>query len=724
MRRLAASLAVVVLVACQRPPADPEIARQEATAARVTITRDDWGVPHVRGTSDADAVFGMIYAQAEDDFARIEQNYLVALGRLAEADGERAVWQDLRQRLFIHPDTLRAQYAAAPGWLQALMTAWADGLNHYLRTHPNVRPRVLTRFEPWMPLAFSEGSIGGDIESISLRELEIFYGGRTPPAPVLAGADLLPPEPSGSNGIAIAPSHTRDGKALLLINPHTSFFFREEVHMTSDSGLNAYGAATWGQFFIYQGFNATAGWMHTSSGADVIDEYLERVAPAGTGFTYAYGDSVRPVRADTVVLQVRTDTGLVARQFTTYHTHHGPVVRTQDGAWVTVRLMQAPVAALQQSYLRTKARNLAAFRATMELHTNSSNNTIFADAEGNIAYFHANHVPRRDPRFDWRRPVPGHDPATEWGPVHDIDDSPLAVNPPTGFVMNTNNWPYSAAGAASPRAADFAAYFDRFGENPRGVHALRLLNGRRDFTLESLQAAAYDPAMPAFETLVPPLLRAFDALPPGAPQRQRLAGPIAALRGWDARWDTASVATTLAVYWGEVFWRLARAAPGAENVSVYELMARDAAPAARLDALDSAVATLTADFGTWETPWGAVNRFQRLTGDIVQPFADSGASVAVGFPSSQWGTLASFGARTWPGTKKRYGTAGNSFVAVVEFGPRVRARAVTASGLQSVPGARHFNDQAARYAVGDLREVYFHPEQLTGHTERTYHPGR
>ena len=263
-------------------------------AQSVTIIRDDWGVAHVCGKTDADAVFGMIYAQAEDDFNRIETNYLNAMGRLAEAEGESKIYQDLRMKLFIDPETLKTQYASSPAWLKSLMDAWAGGLNFYLAHHPEVKPRVIQRFEPWMALSFTEGSIGGDIEHINLDQLKAFYG-KTPVMTSALVADEYEAEPSGSNGIAIAPSNTLNHHALMLINPHTSFFFRSELQMASDQGLDAYGAVTWGQFFIYQGFNQHAGWMHTSSGVDAVDEYLETVTAKGNGFVYKYGNAERPV---------------------------------------------------------------------------------------------------------------------------------------------------------------------------------------------------------------------------------------------------------------------------------------------------------------------------------------------------------------------------------------------------------------------------------------------
>lgn len=735
-------LALLLLLTAACGPTDPDLARWEQQAQNVTITRDDWGIAHVRGTTDADAVFGLIYAQAEDDFNRVETNFLNAMGRLAEAEGEEAIWRDLRMKLFIHPDSMRAQYAASPEWLRTLMDAWADGLNYYLHTHPEVTPKVLTRFEPWMALTFSEGSIGGDIETINLRELEAFYGnprsasnmdarfrGHDGPVnnrAVLAEAlgDGLPPEPSGSNGFAIAPANSASGHALLWINPHTSFFFRAEAQMTSDEGLNAYGAITWGQFFIYQGFNERAGWMHTSSSVDQIDEYAETIEERNDSLFYRYGTESRPVTVSRITLPFRTDTGMARREVTVYRTHHGPIVRAADGKWIAVRLMEEPVKALTQSWSRTKARNLAEFTETMQLHTNSSNNTVFADAEGNIAYFHANFIPRRDTRFDWTRPVDGSDPATEWGELLAVDESPNVINPANGWIQNTNNAPWSTSGLLSPKPADYPPYVDRGGENPRGVHAVRVLQGQSGFTMETLRAAAFDSHLPAFEPLLPPLLRAWSTLPSSAPLKARLAEPMALLREWDLRWSAESVPTTLAVFWGEELMRRSGQAARRAGMNIYDYMASRVSVSDRLDALASAIEKLETDFGTWQTPWGDINRFQRITGDIVHPFDDNAPSIPVPFTSARWGSLASFGARSYNGSKNIYGTSGNSFVAVVEFGDSVRARAVSAGGQNGDPASPHFNDQAERYASGDLREVYFYPNQLAGHVEREYRPGR
>jgi acyl-homoserine-lactone acylase len=455
-------------------------------ARNVEIIRDDWGIAHVFGKTDADAVFGMIYAQAEDDFNRVERNYLLSMGRLAEAEGEGEIYRDLRMKLFIDPVEMRAKYRQSPEWLKALMDAWADGLNYFLAKHPEVKPRVIAHWEPWMALTFSEGSIGGDIEEIDLQELRAFY---EKPASISVSRSLSRStpiaasyrdfeEPTGSNGIAIAPSLSKDHHALLLINPHTSFFFRSELEMVSNEGLHAYGAATWGQFFMYQGFNERIGWMHTSSGVDNIDEYEETVTKRGDGFVYKYGKEERPVKASTITVPYKTANGMAKRVFTVYRTHHGPVVRAAGGKWISVSLMNDPMHALMQSYGRTKARSYKEFVKWMALHTNSSNNTVYADADGNIAYFHSNFIPRRDPHFDYTKPVDGSNPATDWHGVLSMDETPDLKNPPNGWLYNSNNWPWSAAGPNSPKRSEFPLFVERGREEtPRGYLALRELTG-------------------------------------------------------------------------------------------------------------------------------------------------------------------------------------------------------------------------------------------------------
>ena len=720
MKRILLVLVLASSCFAAQAPDKKEIARWEREAGNVTIVRDDWGIAHVFGKTDADAVFGALYAQAEDDFNRVETNYINAMGRLAEAEGESKIYQDLRMKLFIDPEVMKKQYTSSPAWLRNLMGAFADGLNYYLFKHPEVKPRVIQRFEPWMALTFTEGSIGGDIERVNLKQLEGFYG-KTQVSEAVSPNDDEPAEPSGSNGMAIAPANTLNHHALLLINPHTSFFFRSELQMVSDEGLNAYGAATWGQFFIYQGFNEHTGWMHTSSGVDAIDEYLETLEKKGDRFYYKYGNEERPVVFSEITVPYKTDQGMATKKFTVYRTHHGPVIGEMNGKWLSIRLLQEPVKQLIQSYTRTKTRDYQSFRKTMELQANSSNNTIFADSDGNIAYFHGNFIPKRDTSFDWTKPVDGSNPATEWHGLLSIDETPHLLNPKSGWLYNSNNWPWSAAGPSSPKKEDYPAYVETGGESARGLHAIRVLQNTRDFTVDSLIGAAYDSYLPWFEKSIPALVKAWDDATSDNPLKSKLADQIEVLRKWDLRWSTSSVATSLAVFWGEDIEKRLRT--DARKTGLTGDMVSAAPQQQLLESLAAACDRLTADFGTWKTAWGDINRYQRLNGDIVQRFDDSQPSIPVGFTSSRWGSLASFGARRYPETKKWYGTSGNSFVAVVEFGDHVRAKAVTAGGESGHPTSPHFNDEAARYSTGNLREVYFYRSQLAGHTEREYKPG-
>ena len=717
-----------------------EISRFEQRAANVEILRDRWGIAHIYGETDADTVFGTLYAQAEDDFNRVETNYINSMGRLAEAEGAGQIYRDLRMKLFIDPVEIRAMYEASPDWLQELMNAYADGLNYYLYTHPEVKPRVIDKFEPWMALTFTEGSIGGDIERVNIQELQNFYGGDDQFAQISYQSDN---EPRGSNGFSIAPKNTSDGNALFLINPHTSFFFRSELHMISEEGLNAYGAVTWGQFFIYQGFNENTGWMHTSSRADAIDEYLETIVQRDDGVYYVHGDEEKKLEEKVITVSYKDGDELLSRDFTTYRSHHGPIVRGEDDKWVAFSIMEEPIKALSQSYGRTKSNNYEEFAATMELRTNSSNNTVYADSKGNIAYWHGNYIPRRNQSFNWNEPLDGSNPATDYQGLHSVDEIITVFNPDVGWIQNTNNTPFNASGRDSPVASDYRVYMANNPENYRGVHAVQVLENKTDFTLDSLIEAAYDPFLPAFEDLIPDLLlvTALDQIsglnteninnPSISPTttnqvsiQSEILEYIDLLRNWDFNWSVDSEETSLAIYYAQNLMAAVADEAAESNTNIYEYMADRSTLTQQLIALRAAAEELTNDFGDWRVPWGEINRYQRLNGNIVQDFNDGEPSIPVGFASGRWGSLASFGARTYPGTNRMYGTSGNSFVAVVEFGDRLTAKAITAGGLQSDPSSPHFDDQAEMYANGEFRDVLFYRQDVEANLERAYNPGR
>lgn len=706
-------ICLITHFSCQRPTQNTELSRWEAQAERVEIIRDDFGVPHIYGKSDADAVFGLLYAQCEDDFRRVERNYVWAIGRLAELEGEEAIYSDLRANLYMTEAEAKAAYQTAPDWLKELCVAFAAGINYYLHTHPEVNPQVITHYEPWMPMFFFEGSIGGDIESISTRGIEAFYESYEEVA--FAEEDLLI-EPQGSNGIAIAPQLSESGNAMLLINPHTSFYFRPEVHVVSEKGLNVYGAVTWGQFFVYQGFNEKTGFIHTSTFVDFKDEFEEEIVESDGKFQYKYGEELRDVEQKTVVLKYKSGSELKEKEFTFYRTHHGPITHKNGGKWVATKINWDPVSALSQSYTRTKLNNYAEFKDMMNIRTNSSNNTVFADAEGNIAYFHGNFIPKRNQTFDFSQPVDGSNPATDWQGLHTVDESILILNPENGWIQNCNSTPFTAAAEFSPKKENYPAYMAPDAENFRGVHAIKVLQQVKKLNLDSFLQLAYDPFLPAFEFLMPELIAALEKR---GKSEQKVV--LELLEAWDYRTSKESVAMSVAHFYGENYQREFRSMNRFINPMSNAKVPTEAEIVA---VFDKTIDQMNADFGTWNTPWSEINRFQRLSGDSDLTYDDNAPYIPVGLASGNWGALAAYGARTYEGTKRLYGYRGNSFVAVVEFGEKVKAKTILAGGQSADPESPHFFDQAQRYADVEFKDVAYYREDVEKRGKERYHPGQ
>ena len=710
-------LLFIILLSCRTAEVNTEVQRWEAQAENIEIIRDDFGVPHIYGKTDADAIFGMLYAQCEDDFPRVERNYTWAIGRLAEVEGEEMLYSDLRARLFMTKEEAIAAYDSAPGWLKELCKAYADGINYYLNTHPEVKPKLLTHFEPWFPMYFSEGSIGGDIERVSTKKIAALYEelediSYVEPAPSLMHPPGVDAEPAGSNGFAISGALTKSGDAMLLINPHTSFYFRGESHVVSEEGLNAYGATTWGQFFIYQGFNEKTGWMHTSTYTDVIDEFVEEVSEKDGNYYYKYGDEEREVWRSEVTLKYKDGEATKEKTFPLYRTHHGPITHLVDGKWTATALMWEPAKALEQSFTRTKKNGLQEFDGMMDILTNSSNNTVYADAGGNIAYYHGNFIPIRDEQFDYTKPVDGSNPATDWQGLHPVDEAIVVTNPPNGWIQNCNSTPFTSAAEHSPKREDYPRYMSIDRENFRGVNAIRLLSEAKDLTLDKLIDIAYDPYLPAFAALVPALVQANNKVLHNDP---KIDEAIEIMNAWDFNSSKKSVAMTLCHYY----------ATNAKlrSMNDFNSFDKDVDDNMKLGFLTSTIVQLEDDFGDWRQPWGEVHRFQRVSGEIGATFDDSKPSVPIGFASGRWGALAAYGDRSRHTTKKLYGTRGNSFVAVVEFGDSLKAKTILAGGQSNDPNSPHFDDQAQMYADGKFKDVAFYRDDVDRRGKRTYRPG-
>lgn len=731
-------LLLIPVQLCAQGFSSQEIKRWEKQAMQTTIIRDQYGVPHIYGKTDADAVFGLLYAQCEDDFKRVEFNYIEKLGRLAEVQGERKLYDDLLIRMMIDQGEAKKDYEQSPPWLKKLCNAFSDAINYYIYLHPQQKPALLTRFEPWFPFLWTDGSIGAIITAgLNANDLKQLYGSGTN---ITAAATIESslsiseaveePNPSGSNGFAFSPSITANGNAILYINPHVTFYFRPEVHMVSEEGLNVYGAVTWGQFFIYQGFNSYCGWMHTSSGVDATDSYIEKISRGDKGWVYQYEGQTRSLTAKPITMQYKDGEKLVAKTFNAYFTHHGPVMAKRNGQWLSLRADNRITDGLKQCWLRTKARGMADFKKTMDLKGNISNNTVYADAEGNIAYWHGNRIPIRDTSFNWSQPVDGSIAATEWKGYHPLQEIVQSINPSNGWLQNCNSTPFTVAGNQSPLRSRYPYYMAPDAENFRGINAVRTLGETSQYTLEKVIAAGYDRRISAFEILLPALFQAFDqTVSPSDTLFAWLAGPVAVLKNWDFRSDENSIATTLAIEWAEKITPILLSIPNEKGkppmdpISRARKLAGYAKPADLLKALFDVINNLQSRYGRWQVPWGMINRFQRITSDLNDHYDDQQPSFPVGFVSSSWGMLPSYVSQRFPGTQKRYGVHGNSFVCAVEFGKRIKARSLLAGGESGDQRSPHFFDQGLMYSKGQFKEVLFYKEDLLKEAKKSYHPG-
>ena len=677
-----------------------QLAAQGNLAQRVTIYRDTYGIPHVFGETDAATMFGFAYAQAEDNFWRIEDDYIRALGRRAEVEGESGLTGDWRNRALEIPRLARAEYARLPKKMRAVLDGFAMGLNGYLADHPAVRPRLLTRFEPWYALAFIRYNYyqSGFFWSAGFRPSD-FEPSRSGSRGAVPGSaeDFPSRENLGSNGWVIGPDKSATGHAMLFINPHLSFFgfgqvYEGHVH-SQESGWNFTGYTRFGFPFPYVGHNESLGWVSTDNAADQADLWAETF---DYSTAYRYGTGHRRATAWTDTLVVKTDSGMVRRAFTFKKTHHGPIIVTRDGKPLALRMAKLEADGwLEEWYNMTHAKSVAELKRTMRPLNMLFGNVMAADAQGNTWYLYNGAVPVRDPQFDWSGVVDGSDPRTEWKGYHRMEDLPALLNPATGWMQNCNTTPFLLTSSGNPDSTKFPRYMVVEGDNWRGLTSRRILGSTARLTWDDWVAAAFDTRVAAADSLLPPLL----ADSTGASDSARAA--FAVLSQWDRRSDTTSVAMTVFDRWGQAL---------RPEIS-------------RRAALDSALAALARDWGTWRVPWGEVNRLQRIDESIDQQFADDRPSIPVRGAGGWNGAVFTYYAQSVPGQKRRYGVAGGTYVSVVEFGPTVRRLAVHTMGESGNPASPHFFDQARLYARGEFRPAWFTLVEIKANLERAYRPG-
>ncbi len=674
-------------------------------AGSVKIYRDRYGAPHIYGPTDSSVVFGLMYAQAEDNFWQLEEDYIRAVGRAAELRGEAGLPNDLSVRAFEAISRAQRQYQHSTPRIRALCDAFAAGVNHYLARHPEVKPRLLERFEPWFIFAFESGGGLSPRLGISFTEIRQAFPELRGAAVTSAWNRELAPSAAeeGSNMWAIRPSRSASGRAMLFINPHVAFFGggqRYEAHLHSKEGLQVSGFAILGTPYIRSGFNERLGWSHTNNYADVVDLYRETFDDPSNPLAYRYGNGYRTAVEWSDEIKVKTDGGMDVRRLRFRKTHHGPIVAIRDGHPLAVRApsLDRP-SPMEQRLAMARSRSLAGFKTAMARGTLFGSNTIYADRDGNIFYLHGNGIPRRSARFDWSKPVDGSDPETEWLGYHPLEELPQWTNPQSGFLQNCNSTPLLAAGDGAPASAAYPPYMVTEQDNLRAEISRRLLS-RPKFTFDDWARAAMDTTVLAAEKELPALLAAWEDLQQTEPARAgRLAEVIAGLKGWDRVSAVDSVAMTLFFRWMQEFPR-------------------------DLAALERVRDRLQADFGAWRVPWGEVNRLQRVhSSGTLEPFSDSRPSLPVAGAPGSAGIVFVFNARNPPGQKRSYGVSGNSYLAVVEFGKKIRARSLLVFGQSADPASPHFFDQADLYSKKQFKPAWFYLDDVKKNAERTYRPG-
>ena len=703
-----------------------EKARWNKHVHQTTIIRDEWDIPHIYGKTDADAVFGLMYAQCEENFPQIEKNFLEMLGRQAEMEGEKLLYEDLMMQLIQDSAAAIKDYNNSPLWFKQLLEAHADGINYYLYKHPDVQPRVIKKFKPWYHLMWTDGSVS-PTKSAGIRAEDVakFYGSDKHDLSYEKTDhslyDMEERTLKGSNGFAIAPQHSKSGNAMLYINPHVPFYFRSEMHMVSEQGLNVYGAVTWGQMFIYQGFNEKVGWMHTSSYADVADVYEEKMSRQNNHLVYEYDKVLRPIDTKDIEIKYLEAGGLKSKTFTTYKTIHGPVMAMKNNKWLSLQENNRSLNALLECWIRTKSKNLLEYKKALSLLANNSNNTVYADADGNIAYWHGNFMPKRNQGFDFSRPVDGSIKETNWQGIHTLDELVQCINPVNGWLQNCNATPYTVAGTNSPKEKNYPKYMAPDGQNGRGVNAEKLLSQINKISLDELTAIGYNKHLTAFDILLPSFLQYAEGI--SLTEKQKKA--IYYLKNWNHDASANSIATTIAIEWAT---KLALEIPapsteeeGTQIITKYNRMVEEVSNTKKLALLDATLIQLENFYGSWEIAWGEINRYQRV--NPGSNFSDELPSIAVSQASSKWGSLPSFESKRYEGTKIRYGYTGNSFIAAVEFGKKLIAKTIITGGQSRFSNSPHFTDQAQKYIDGNFKTIHFYKSDVLAHAVKSYKPG-
>lgn len=723
---LRAVLALVAIAATAR--AAEETATSDSAqgarqlAASVTIFRDAWGVPHIDGPTDEAVIFGFAYAQAEDYFWQIEDSYVKGLGRYAELYGSSGVRSDTINRAFQVPTRAPVDYAKLEPEVRSTCEAFVAGLNYYLQTHADVRPRLLTRFEPWHLLAVGR-----------MVTIEMGWGNTGAPrdqVPTEYGKLL---ESQGSNAWAISPAKTRSGKTMLFCNPHQPYFGYGqfyEGHLRSGEGWNFTGATFFGSPLPTIGHNEHVGWSFTVNSPGIGSAWRVTFDDPANPLNYRYGEGYRTAQQWTDTIRVKTRDGFEDRSVTFRRTHHGPIVKQLSNT----EFLAANIGKFDESFWSrqnlkmVRARNLDEFKDAMAMLDFHIFNTVYADRHGNIFYLYNGIVPMRDPQLDWGHPVDGSDPRADWQGIHTLDELPQVANPRSEYVQSCNQSPFTTTDDGGPYLNDFPAYMvrERHDDKRRAKVSRMLLREMDDVTFDAWQEKAFDTTVYWALTELPKYARDFGELERADPALAASVRPYwEHLRQWDCIGSVSSTETTLCVAWyNELYGDVYRS----ETMQPQFVADRPA----RFKALAAAAERLKKDYGDWKIRYGDIHRMQRhanVADLFAIPFSDKAPSLPSAGLNGPLGVVFNMyftpriESAIFKTQKKHYAVVGHSYVAAIEFGERIQGGSLLQFGASGDARSPHFFDQAELMSQRRFKPQLFYWDDVVAGAKRVYHPG-
>lgn len=679
-------------------PATPSPARIDP--GNITIARDSFGVPHIFAPTDPEVAYGLAWAQAEDDFSTLQLVTMLAKGRLGDALGKKGAAADYTMSLLRCRELVEEQWNTLSPDFVALLGGYTEGLNAYARAHPEE-----VKYKKAFPLNEKE-YLAGVVFSISIfcgvgTVLPEILGGKVATIPGFSsGAAGDAHGPQGSNAFAFRSSRTTTGEAYLAINAHqplegpTAFY---EAHVHSDQGWNMLGGVFPGGCLIFHGTNEYLGWAHTVNNQDKVDVFQLKMNPAHNN-QYRFDGQWLNLEERTVRLHVKGIPFAIGKK--AYWSRYGATVKTKQGVFSLRTPANMDCKALEEWYRMNKARNFSEFYRALSMTSIPMFNIMYADRYDTIFYISNGKIPRRnsDPQYNWKSTVRGDTSATLWTTFKSVDELPQYINPPSGYLFNTNHSPFLATDPKydlDPRKFDRKDGFELY-DNNRSLRVREILHGFDRIDYAGFKRLKFDRQLPirlAYRYGIDTMLQL------NVSDYPQLKTVIAYLQQWDHRAVAGSHGAAVFVI---IYNYVAKKLEGAPS--------RELTKAESLETYQYVYDYMMKYFGTTDLVLGDIQKLVR--GDDVRP---------------AWGLPDVLSAAYTEPYKKglRRVTSGDAYICFVRY-PRIGLpliESVNTFGASSHPGSPHYKDQEDLFQRQQTKPMTLDKQKVLASAEKTYHPG-